>query len=84
MDGSPKNLDDIFSSADHFDLAAMGFALAEEEEPEEETAEDDTPQINPLHDMDSLDFYLWMDAEVEKEAARRKAAKAKEASSAEK
>ena len=81
MDGTPKNLDDLFSSADHFDLAAMGFALAEEEAAEAEADEDEIPQINPLHDMDSLDFYLWMDEELEKEAARRKAAKAKDAAS---
>lgn len=38
-------------------------------------ADDGTPRIPPAHDMDSLDFFLWMEEEVDKEQARRQAAK---------
>ena len=30
------------------------------------------PRINPLHDMDSLEFLLWVEQEAEREMARRK------------
>lgn len=69
MDDFPKELTD-FSSADAFDLATMGFGMEDEME---NGTEDDTPHINPLHDPDSLDFYLWMEEEVDKEARRRAA-----------
>ena len=59
-----------FFSPDDFDLATLGLGQPEEV-PEEE------PEINPLHDMDSIEFHIWMVEEAEKEAARRKAAKAK-------
>lgn len=55
------------SSLDDFDLASLGLGLPPQEEPQEEE-----PTINPLHDMDSLDFHLWMEEEVEKEARRRR------------
>ncbi len=64
MDHFPKDFTD-FSSADAFDLATMGFGV------EEETAEGDDSGIHPLHDPDSLEFYLWMEEEVDKEARRR-------------
>ena len=57
------------SSMDDFDLASLGLGLPVEEEPEE----DEVPAINPLHDMDSLDFHLWMEEEVDKELMRRMA-----------
>ena len=61
-----------FFSADDFDLATMG--LAQPEDPVEEE-----PEINPLHDMDSIEFHLWMVEEAENESERRKAIAAKEA-----
>lgn len=64
-----------FFSSDDFDLATMGLAQPEEPETEE-------PEINPLHDMDSIEFHLWMVEEAEKEAERRKAAAAQEAAKA--
>jgi hypothetical protein len=73
MDKFPKNYDDLFSSADSFDLATLGFGLGQ---PEPEEPEEDEPRINPLHDMDSLDFYLWVEEEAAKEVARRKAQQA--------
>lgn len=59
------------SSMDDFDLASLGLILPTEDEPEEEQV----PAINPLHDMDSLDFHLWMEEEVDKERMRRLAQK---------
>ena len=41
--------------------------------------DDGTPRVAPAHDMDSLDFFLWMEEEVDKEQARRQAEKAKQA-----
>jgi len=52
-------------SHDGFDLLSLG--MIPEEDPAEELAE-----TNPLTDMDSLDFYLWMQEEVDKEAERRR------------
>ena len=72
MGKNPQNLDGIFS-ADDLDLAFLGLGLAQEEE--ETPAEEDEPRINPLHDMDSLDFHLWMVEEAKKEQARRQAEK---------
>lgn len=63
-------------SPDDFDLLSLGI-LPQEEEPEPED-EDDEPRINPLHDMDSLEFLLWVEQEAAREQARR--AKEKEAS----
>ena len=63
--------EDQLFPADAFDLAALGFMdLGEEGE-----VDDGTPRIPPAHDMDSLDFFLWMEEEVDKEQARRQAAK---------
>lgn len=66
-------LSELFS-ADAFDLAALGLMDmgAEEAAPPED---DGTPRISPAHDMESLDFFLWMQEEVDKEQARRKAAR---------
>ncbi len=69
--------EDQLFPADAFDLAALGFRAPGEEgevdaAPE---ADDGTPRIPPAHDMDSLDFFLWMEEEVDKEQARRQAAK---------
>ena len=57
---------DLFSH-DGLDLIAAGLGPDEEEE---ELGGDYT-------NMDSLDFYLWMEEEVDKEAARRAARKVK-------
>lgn len=58
------------TSLDDLDLAMLGFGLpTEDEEPEEEGEE------KHYFDMDSMDFQLWMEEEVDKEAARRKAQK---------
>ena len=57
------------ASMDDFDLASLGLTLPGKDEPEEE----EEPTINPLHDMDSLDFHLWMEEEVDKELMRRMA-----------
>ena len=62
---------DIFSSMDAFDLAMMGIFPTAEEEPQE----NDEPTVSPFHDMDSIEFHLWMEEEVDKEAARRLARK---------
>lgn len=59
------------SSMDDLDLAMMGLLPTAEEEPQE----DGKPTISPFHDMDSLEFHLWMEEEVDKEAARRLAMK---------
>lgn len=67
MDQFPKDFDGLFS-ADGFDLATIGFGMEEDA-----AVDDDTPRINPLHDPDSLDFYLWMEEEVDNEARRREA-----------
>lgn len=65
------SLDNI-GCIDDLDLAMMGFGLAkQEEEPEENEA----PTISPFHDMDSIEFHLWMEEEVDKEAMRRMAMK---------
>ena len=56
-------------SPDDFDLLSLGI-LPQEEEPEPE-AEDDEPRINPLHDMDSWEFLLWIEQEATREQARR-------------
>ena len=67
-----KNFDlSALSSMDDLDLAMMGL-LPTEEEPE---APEEAPAISPFHDMDSIEFHLWMEEEVDKEAARRKAQK---------
>ena len=56
-------------SPDDFDLLSLGI-LPQEEEPEPEDG-DDEPRINPLHDMDSLEFLLWIEQEATREQARR-------------
>ena len=67
-----KNFDlSALSSMDDLDLAMMGL-LPTEEEPE---APEEAPAISPFHDMDSIEFHLWMEEEVDKEAARRLAMK---------
>lgn len=61
------------SSLDDLDMAMLGLLPAEE--PTEEVEKD--PSVSPYHDMDSIEFHLWMEEEVDKEAARRLAAKKK-------
>lgn len=65
------SLDNI-GCIDDLDLAMMGFGLAKQEEEPEENEE---PTISPFHDMDSIEFHLWMEEEVDKEAMRRMAMK---------
>ena len=73
FDFSNLSLDNI-GSIDDLDLAMMGFGLvAEEEEPEVD--ENGDPAVSPYHDMDSIEFHLWMEEEVDKEAMRRMAMK---------
>ena len=73
FDFSNLSLDNI-GSIDDLDLAMMGFGLvAEEEEPEVD--ENGEPTVSPFHDMDSIEFHLWMEEEVDKEAMRRMAMK---------
>ena len=67
------SLDNI-GTMDDLDLAMMGFGLMAEEE-EEETDENGEPTVSPFHDMDSIEFHLWMEEEVDKEAMRRMAMK---------
>ena len=43
-------------SPDDFDLLSLGLVPGQEEQAE--TADQDEPRINPLHDMDSLEFLL--------------------------
>ena len=71
-DTFPEDLGGIFT-ADDFDLATLGFFELDEEE--EDAAGEDTGEIPVPHDMESFEFYLWMEEEVEKEAARRRARK---------
>ena len=52
-------------SPDDFDLLSLGLVPGQEEQADE-------PRINPLHDMDSLEFLLWVEQEAEREMARRK------------
>lgn len=59
------------SSMDDFDLLSLGL-LPQEEEPQEETSEEE-PRINPLHDMDSLEFLLWAEEGARAQIARKKA-----------
>ena len=56
-------------SPDDFDLLSLGLVPGQEEQAE--TADQDEPRINPLHDMDSLEFLLWVEQEAEREMARR-------------
>ncbi|MBR5533826.1 MAG: hypothetical protein IKU62_03180 [Ruminiclostridium sp.] len=65
---------DSFGSIDDLDLAMMGFNLMGQEE-EEELDENGEPTVSPYHDMDSIEFHLWMEEEVDKEAMRRMAMK---------
>ena len=57
-------------SPDDIDLLSLGLVPGQEEQAE--TADQDEPRINPLHDMDSLEFLLWVEQEAEREMARRK------------
>ena len=72
------------SSNDAFDLLTLG--LFPDEEPEEEDEaeaigpepdeeapeeEDIVQHVSPLTDMDSLDFYLWVEEGAQAEADRR-------------
>ena len=62
------------SSQDAFDLLTLG--LLPDEEPEEETPEEEedfVKHVSPLTDMDSLDFYLWVEEGAQAEADRRQA-----------
>lgn len=79
MEKFPESFGDLHS-ADDFDLLSLGF-IPQEEQPEPE--EDKEPQINPLHDMDSLEFLLWVEQEATRELERRaKQAAASQATSA--
>ena len=49
-------------SPDDFDLLSLGLVPGQEEQAE--TADQDEPRINPLHDMDSLEFLLWVEQEA--------------------
>ncbi len=51
-------------SPDDFDLLSLGLVPGQEEQAE--TADQDEPRINPLHDMDSLEFLLWVEQEAER------------------
>lgn len=67
---------DSLASMDDFDLALLGLgSLPQDEEPDE----DAEPTISPYHDIDSLEFHLWMEEEVDKEAMRRLASRKKDA-----
>lgn len=59
------------SSQDAFDLLTLG--LLPDEEPEEEPPEEEdfVKHVSPLTDMDSLDFYLWVEEGAQAEADRR-------------
>ena len=59
------------SSLDDFDLLSLGL-LPQGEEPQEEPPEEE-PRINPLHDMDSLEFLLWAEEGARAQIARKKA-----------
>ena len=61
------------SSQDAFDLLTLG--LLPDEEPEEEPPEEEgfVKHVSPLTDMDSLDFYLWVEEGAQAEADRRQA-----------
>ena len=60
------------SSNDAFDLLTLG--LFPDEEPEEEAPEEEdiVQHVSPLTDMDSLDFYLWVEEGAQAEADRRR------------
>ena len=73
IDLGSLSLDNI-GCIDDLDLAMMGFGLMAEEE-EEELDESGEPTVSPYHDMDSIEFHLWMEEEVDKEAMRRMAMK---------
>lgn len=60
-------------AADAFDLSALG--LMDMDTGAELSQEDGSPQVAPAHDMESLEFFLWMEEEVNKEQARRQAKK---------
>lgn len=64
-------------SQDDFDLLSLGF-FPGEEAPAGEEEDDGEPKINPLHDMDSLEFLLWVEEEAQREIDRRKADAQKE------
>ena len=75
FDFNNMNLDSI-GNMDDLDLAMMGFGLLPQEE--EELDENGEPTVSPYHDMDSIEFHLWMEEEVDKEAMRRMAMKKSE------
>lgn len=66
------DLGDLFA-ADAFDLAALG--LMDMDTGAELPQDDGNPHVAPAHDMESLEFFLWMEEEVNKEQARRQAKK---------
>ena len=68
MDKFPDGVSGLHSP-DDFDLLSLGI-LPQEEEPEP-AAEDEEPRINPLHDMDSVEFLLWVEQEAARELERR-------------
>lgn len=69
---SEHDLGNLFA-ADDFDLAALG--LMDMDAGAQMPQDDAEPHIPPTHDMESLEFFLWMEEEVDKEQARRRAAK---------
>ncbi len=68
MDKFPDGVSGLHSP-DDFDLLSLGI-LPQEEEPEP-PADDEEPRINPLHDMDSVEFLLWVEQEAARELERR-------------
>lgn len=68
MDKFPDGVSGLHSP-DDFDLLSLGI-LPQEEEPEP-AADDEEPRINPLHDMDSVEFLLWVEQEAARELERR-------------
>lgn len=68
------DLGDLFA-ADAFDLAALGLMDMDMDTGAELPQEDGSPHVAPAHDMESLEFFLWMEEEVDKEQARRQAKK---------
>lgn len=77
MDQFPKGTGG-FSTQDDFDLLSLGIIPDEEEPAPAEDAEGEgEPRINPIHDMDSVEFLLWVEEGARQEIARRKAKEAK-------
>ena len=63
----------LFSRKPMEDTESIYTPKPEDEEPEEEAAEEEdfVQHVSPLTDMDSLDFYLWVEEGAQAEADRR-------------